>query len=1663
MKSQKSGDYESAARDYEVLFQIDVMTNDYHWGSPTIRTLRYLAYRNRGLLHFDVLRSKIDEISSSEALEQFVDSLDDLVESLQYMEGDEIIINLLLNIFKFFDNDRLSRFLIEYELTKEENDDFYLHESSKLLSPNFVSFLEEEKKLLQKIGDLNETDHDEVRHNQFNQFANAKSFETVGFLQPLKEYVELQSSSIPESRSKKISLDNISWKAVASKLLGLVVKSKVKSHRYKDGYLLQDSSLFSVSFTLVSDQNEADVKELSTEDKESTPSKELLQKSPNQESAASDEVIEIDPKDYISLENTSSLLSKDTNSSTEIEIQKTSQLPEIPLKHTLPEGQPQRSSKRFRQQNDVELENNRVNEYDKFLDNLASYLRRVDLPFFNIDELLKFNAETTQKDLVVEDFQVCLNDWSSRHSEFLSFNASKDQSGLALTELINTNIINADGNSDIAIKDFGDDLARNFIHTVNSSRYHFSEVRAMFLSILMSKWENSHPLIDFYFDRELFSLVERMFLMTEVDLFKSLGTSGNEESATITVAAVEILINHWIQLKQKAKIKGTSHKVIYELQSRVSQTEEMIHRWKKLASETLVRIEDGRLQMRLKWCSLLFLQHEQVVSVKHLKHLLSSFFKEFQERHPGLTIQFPNYEAIPTLSAKMIKNQSDKLNVLTTFENTLNDDKNETSEANALLEIVLLGDNKDAFTDEQRSMEDFVSGSSVSLKLKLWKILLDSYISSSDSSKYQKGLSVVLPMLLDQISGESYASQSELQRQQSLLNTIGFYGDYIEGFACIIEKNGWSLVVDNPGLLRHIVRFWRILFCYLCHEQNRGLTTQKSFHEIATKSSLRIRDIITNTFIVLFCFYVSLVVEESAPGDESKYDFFTIIHEHIGSNGFCDAADGRFLRLSQFIWANADSEIFESDILQHLTCRFHINISNGRYNPLDHHTKSAIFDKTSAISFVPCLMNMILRKRDPLFNVLKPDLKSGLDVFFRAIGEPDVSSSIIQRNDATISQYLDLEIDNDLFKNAFMGSINIGLRTTLLEEQSVADQGLFYCEAVTNLNMYRVRKKAMQAKASDLEDILKMIKADLLYGTEKAESWLLLGQTFSLQVEDDLIWTSDKLNIFEKKLLTASTQRKSILSFLMALNILIRNEIHGIETNKPVFALVLSHLSKELYHSLTKPMSGLCFEAQSKKILTYDGITVITAPLLHSQKVWIFKIILHTLKMSLTFDENDWLSYYYLAQVMHKLNKKCKDTIDTTLKACTLNKSAIEPQYLLCSLLYKYVKSGRLEIPAAIETLDKASSFFGVLEASNEGKTFEAMILSALRKISQVDKKKWHHKHRYLLSRIYFDLKDFEKAYEEIEPLIVLKSTNKNLVNIWKPEFEPPGKHFVYTHKYILYYIMLVDCLADFQKLLLFTKKLRRYGAGMINLNEAWEAACATLCHLTKEIVRSEPGFTDIEVPKLIYVEFVQASQCLTNKYQSEPLKGDETELLTLLYEISEIRRMNNGFGSTSQLDDTFNTIYLKLYLKNVTEESKKIFVNQQTLSLIKPNGTNIKTKVARRDILASATALVKGVEPKLKDYKITDEQGFNVPDDIKESHINSVKGFKENSPDKESQVHLEQSVSNLESTKSPINNNDVTRTPDHRRPERESTKSINDSDDEFHTPTTTAFEGEDP
>ena len=91
-----------------------------------------------------------------------------------------------------------------------------------------------------------------------------------------------------------------------------------------------------------------------------------------------------------------------------------------------------------------------------------------------------------------------------------------------------------------------------------------------------------------------------------------------------------------------------------------------------------------------------------------------------------------------------------------------------------------------------------------------------------------------------------------------------------------------------------------------------------------------------------------------------------------------------------------------------------------------------------------------------------------------------------------------------------------------------------------------------------------------------------MGQSYGYLVEDDLIWTADKLTASDRKITTANLQRKSLICYLMAINKSLDESIKDVI--KPVVGNLMSLFAKEMFSAVCEPMSMHAFKVQSHEI-----------------------------------------------------------------------------------------------------------------------------------------------------------------------------------------------------------------------------------------------------------------------------------------------------------------------------------------------------------------------------------------------------------------------------------------------------------------------------------------------
>lgn len=87
---------------------------------------------------------------------------------------------------------------------------------------------------------------------------------------------------------------------------------------------------------------------------------------------------------------------------------------------------------------------------------------------------------------------------------------------------------------------------------------------------------------------------------------------------------------------------------------------------------------------------------------------------------------------------------------------------------------------------------------------------------------------------------------------------------------------------------------------------------------------------------------------------------------------------------------------------------------------------------------------------------------------------------------------------------------------------------------------------------------------------------------------------------------------------------------------------------------------------------------------------------------------------------------------------------------------------------------------------------------------------------------MYKKFGDLAQAKTEISTLFNIKSSAKSLSNFWKPEFERPGKYFLYVEKYLKFYIQLIEETHDVVCLKNLAKKVKKADDVLINASEIW-------------------------------------------------------------------------------------------------------------------------------------------------------------------------------------------------------------------------------------------------
>lgn len=1611
--------------------------------SQNVKTIRYLYFRNRGFLYFHILQSGSDlveevrqkdqslpdaqEISENEFTnELFYLMIDDFVNCFVYLEVDESLLRLLYDLFTYFDLKKLARYTLEYTLllSLESEDVISVLPMNEWVKPVWEEFknkglsvesvspgLEKKLSFLAPI------------REEFNGQIN-KKYQKNG----LHVTVKPQASWLDVILSFNLAIKQAQDKEKQQDFL------RYSSFKYIDPYVASESML---DFTVYS---------FPMPEKDSTPLPEPVTETKQEEPKEESETHNTENDDVVLIEDTASATPVPSAPPATAENLPEKVAEKVAQRSSRRLNREENVVFELDDVQLTRHHYFETVAFFKHLDESfkSAFHTDVDILHDVVCHIVDSDVASTSPTYVA-DFVRTLNEWRPHiHTEILlstkksgvnSSEADADKLKLldVLTHFGNLNSADSDSIAELFddVQDY--DYIKSTLQKAQQHKYP-RQARIDILYHLLG--EDSPPILEYFWSSSLYDNVKEWVLQLEGDIFELLITRNNgthERISTINVclAIFEILVDAYISLKGNVdKILGSENKNGLTKAARLSLnslTVDLLHYEERLRKQSELLqanifsefdIQEVSQSEAIHYCRYIWLLNYLLASqsftwkekkfvVIHLQRL-GDVFKQF----PDLSLSFPNYTNIGNLNAESFGRRLTTSSILSIFSKILWSEKSAkggTEETIILLENILIEKGEQSAstvpdTDSSlvssvihgranldksslSSVSEFLDVCPIDLKLSLWNILFLYYEDTNSFESFQRGFEQNVKFMLSYFKGDKYC-EIKSDRSTILLNTLNYFGGYLRIFLKHLAANGWKLPINDSAnsleTVGNLAQIFELFYCFSLHEEAALITGAKFSVEVKSKKAFqRLKDFCIETITVILVYAVNQI-KSNGPDEQPIIDLLLLVHNQLGIRRLCDSSNGVFLKLAEDTLVVLNNRP-DRELSQLLSCRFHYKVKINDQFPTDHGTvKSAELDKASATELAKFILPLCFR-HNPLLKVPRNDMKQVIDDIFEVLKELDLDSDkVLLQNNAKIEMfYQNTTIDARFIKRAFYGLHDLNFQNPL-KEYTVASRGLYFVEAIFMFNSYKIRKKSAQSRTVELEKIIRLLKDDLISQSGRVESWILLGQAYGYIVEDDLIWTSDKLNIIERKVLTANLQRQSLLSYIMAINLLTQKGLTEAEHYKPVISVAMNSFVKELYNANREPLDMIAFKTQTnakfvrKRQMTMMQPVADQATLTHS---FCFKLMQRCLHLAIKSNPEEWTSHYYLAKLQNKLGKPPLQVLDTLWKSSrvafihsTTADPFLEPSYSLCLRIYKYFKAGKITLDQALDYLKRDNTLKVKASTSlDKPEDLYRLLIGCFKTINSLDKRGWYHKQCYRMAVIYYDeFDDFRQARSIMSRFFTLKATNKTYLQMWKPEHERPGKHFVYMYQYTEFYIKLLRRELDLASLVLMLPKLRRANSTMIKLYFAWENICSSICKLIRVVAKVEDGSTEKFLFMKPYQSFVNQAKALNEAMKGKGIPKELKPHLCYLHVINDMRKLNNGFGPTSLIDDTLCSVYLKVF-KDQTEKLALSEKEEKSKdSSVPPKEATKVKRLARRDLFPYITGLVttmkRDVESVLKD-----------------------------------------------------------------------------------------------
>jgi hypothetical protein len=847
-----------------------------------------------------------------------------------------------------------------------------------------------------------------------------------------------------------------------------------------------------------------------------------------------------------------------------------------------------------------------------------------------------------------------------------------------------------------------------------------------------------------------------------------------------------------------------------------------------------------------------------------------------------------------------------------------------------------------------QEMRKFLETASTSVRLSLWQRLREAYETIDYAPKVVSCFLRSIELIMSSFGVTSYKESQEDQRHTTLLSGLRLIDEILIKLLAIsrIVSNFFDALDEDHlrSSMSAIAKLLRLLSATNIYEDllRVGLVTQQALPGRAGGNVNVVISKLHDMYVRAWCLQYLLLRESinqapelfKTPSDD-RFEILRHIHYAVGERQYSHAASRWLLRLLKDEMLEltdiTDTEARDVEMAQVLYDLYGLKCFADPSDCMEYDAPPDILERKTASQLLDFVMEQA--QKVSMKDLPKMELKATIDKVHGALGRPKAVQEMAF-NRKVLGAYLKSPIQKlDLYR--CLNGIGSLPTVQILPNRAIAASKGWYCLMGTiALSKFRSQKRAASGPTEDINFAAAFFMQDLEYSSERWETWYRLAQTHDTHIEDLVSWNAEKAIGSNHELI--QHQRAAIHCYTMAVACAERRT-NDDEAAQTTSTELYSDFGTRIYASSREPFSMQAFEPKETELKFYSGDKLVQAASFISLDLFTaWKYASSLFKRAIRGNPDRWWNHYMLGKCLWKMhtasdeissqmNKPTsQDVIEAFTRAIEVlprkdgrKEPVLEPHYKLVSIVHKLVQRKELSHAAAGEIL-QTSHYLKDIDAISDTDEWGPYVLQVLKTIRTADKSGWHHRMTARAARIIYNeaSTDYMAATGAKQELTQQIFTKTMAIQVWKPENERPGRHFVYTTRYTRFFLQLLTQLNDRPSLEALAKRVRKKPAEFFEHTKLWMDLYQAYLRMLRRAGPVPEGLSDTVFKSKYNDEIATGCDRLEawcHASHPDP-SSPASNLIEILRETLELKRLNNKLWKDLVVDDLIEDTYAMLY-----------------------------------------------------------------------------------------------------------------------------------------------------